>query len=359
MQNGITYHQLDLATRIVLHLNYRDIFNAPVKKGDLLQWLGLRKNDSNFESTIHYLKTDGNIEEKNGYLCVAGRSNLITEQVQKTKLTQKIIQKRQGAIRFWSKLPFIRFVGLSGSLAAENPTIQRTGILKDSIDIDLFMITAPNTLWLIFFFQRVVHWGLLALGLVPKHFLCINYVMEVPELEIYNKNFYTATELINLKKISGESTYHSLLAENSWFQNYYAVDKFSTDSPFRERRKNRLLAPINYLFFILLKGVIAIKDRKVTKWSDFHRQFNYEKSYNYRRIAGRNGGFQEQIISKFEQALQKNFPKYYKEELIKVLFPTEFSPTAQDVVSERDAKKMTTIFSKYKDDFTIHKQAKV
>lgn len=346
MQQSYIYTQLDLATQIILHLNYRDIFNAPIKIDNLLKWLGLKKNDTNFKEVISHLKLNEKIEELNGYLCVAGRSNLIIEQPQKTKLTQEILQKRQQAIRFWSRLPFVSFVGLSGSLAAENPTIQTTGILKNHLDIDLFLITAPNTLWLIFFFQRILHWTWLSIGLIPKNFLCINYVMEAPKLDIFNKNFYTATELINLKKISGDKAYQRLLAENAWYQNYYAADS-TMEQQEHKWRKNRLLAPINYLLFILLKCIIAIKDRKKLVRADFSRQFQYEKSYNYRRIAGRNGGFQEQIIFKFKEGLQKNFPSYYDTALVELLFPTASSPTAHDIVSERDAQKMDTIFSKY------------
>jgi hypothetical protein len=66
------------------------------------------------------LKDEGLIIEKNGLLAVVGKEEIIDLQEEKSKLTQELIHKGTRLLKLLGKLPFIKFIGVSGSVAADN-----------------------------------------------------------------------------------------------------------------------------------------------------------------------------------------------------------------------------------------------
>ena len=142
---------------VIIHINYRDIFNAPVSLHDLQSWVDVAEV-SVIISELDYLTEEGLIETdgKHNY-CVAGRSEVFRHRAGKKRLSAITLKNHQRIINYLSWIPFIRFVGISGSIAAENPTVDRDGIRQGKVDLDIFVITSANSLWLVFFFERIPH----------------------------------------------------------------------------------------------------------------------------------------------------------------------------------------------------------
>src|SRR5690606_3777846 len=83
-----------------------------------------------------------------------------------------------------SQFPFVRGVMASGSLSK--------GYADEKSDIDFFIITIPNRLWiartLLVLYKRIF--------LLNSHkFFCVNYFVDEKHLGIEEKNLFTATEL--------------------------------------------------------------------------------------------------------------------------------------------------------------------
>ncbi|WP_345257055.1 hypothetical protein [Flaviaesturariibacter amylovorans] len=112
--------------------------------------------------------------------------------------------------RLVSCFPFVRGVAVSGSLS-KNWADERS-------DIDLFIITAPNRLWL----ARTLLHGLKKLSYLAgrQHHFCMNYFVDECALEIREKNLYTATEIVTLLPLRGIGAFDAFFRQNAWTRNY-------------------------------------------------------------------------------------------------------------------------------------------
>lgn len=89
--------------------------------------------------------------------------------------------------------------------------------MDDKSDIDFFIITTPNRLWiartLLVLYKR--------LFLFNSHkYFCVNYFIDSEHLEIEEKNIFTATELATLIPLCGEKFHRPLLERNHWLKSF-------------------------------------------------------------------------------------------------------------------------------------------
>jgi hypothetical protein len=109
-----------------------------------------------------------------------------------------------------SRFPFVRGVFASGSLSK--------GYMDENSDIDFFIITTPNRLWIAR--TLLVLYKRLFLGGSRKHF-CVNYFVDEDHLEIEEKNLFTATELATLLPLYGSEEYFKLIESNDWLKGFF------------------------------------------------------------------------------------------------------------------------------------------
>lgn len=158
--------------------------------------------------------------------------------------------------------PFILLVGLTGSVAAKNA--------KLSDDIDVLIITTPNTLWLIRPFV------LLYLSLIgkrrtkntPSHkvkdLICPNLWLDYKNISLSGsrQSLYTAHEILQVVPIfDKKDTYQSFLKSNSWVKkhlaNAYKAKISKTSKPKNLFFCSSLLLPINLLFYFLQLAIMS------------------------------------------------------------------------------------------------------
>ncbi|MEO9804230.1 MAG: hypothetical protein ABJF04_13320 [Reichenbachiella sp.] len=329
---------------IVVHVCYRDVFNAPVSIEALKTWLGVgRENHQMFDTALAELKNEGLMIEAKGFLARKGNEEVILNQKRKSELAEKITAKGQKGLTLLSKMPFIKFVGISGSIAAENPTYDFD---EKHVDLDLFVVTSKNTLWCFILVERIFT-NIVRL-FQGNHFYCLNYVTEDSFLEIYNKNFYTATELINLRPIIDKGVFSKLICCNQWVDKYYNKESKESISAsvFNKSFSSSILFSVNYLFFILFGLMRSLKRFDLIGIRDLKTTFDPNQRFNFLRISNERGGYQEAIKKKFGELFKDNFKDYYSEALMEELFPAEhsfvFSPDSQI-----EDFKMKQLFRKY------------
>ena len=107
--------------------------------------------------------------------------------------------------RFISRFPFVEGVGVSGSLSK--------GYYDDRSDIDFFVITKHGKLWitrsLLMLYKKIFL-------LNSRKYFCINYFMSSANLEIEEKNRFTATEIRTLIPFQGKDTLAAFYRQNKW-----------------------------------------------------------------------------------------------------------------------------------------------
>jgi hypothetical protein len=339
---------------VIIHINYRDVFNAPVNVYDLQSWVGvtealllIRELDDLIDEGL--IETDGN----HNY-CVAGRSEVFSHRAAKKRLSAITFKNHQRIINYLSWIPFIRFIGISGSIAAENPTVDHAGIHKGSVDLDVFVITSPNSLWMVFFFERILT-NLFTLLLRGRYLLCFNYAMDGTFLEIHNRNIYTATELFNLKTVFNKSdTIQQLMKVNAWAGKYYP-----TLSTIPEGHRPALaftllkdlltvmMYPLNFSAFVLFQFFRCWKNRSLQPMTEISTRFSAGQRNNLKRICTPYGGYEEWVRFQFEKKFKENFNPYFKSDFIEFLFPKRHFAVKDVIVDPELLCSLRESFTKY------------
>jgi hypothetical protein len=100
----------------------------------------------------------------------------------------------------------VRAVAVSGSLSKN--------FVDEKGDIDFFIITKANRLWIARSFMHLFKKFTYLVGM--QHSFCMNYYVDENSLEIIEKNIYTATEVKTLLGVAGSKTLNGFFATNQW-----------------------------------------------------------------------------------------------------------------------------------------------
>lgn len=142
-------------------------------------------------------------------------TKLLELRKQREKTSIKKIKKVGKILTTLRKIPSVQAIFLTGSTAVGNSQ-------KDS-DIDLMIITSPNTLWLtraiIFLYLK----SLKSLKSPQKsnNQICPNIFLDTNHLKVQEKNLYTAHEILQAKCLFDRYNINYLwLKRNSWTKHY-------------------------------------------------------------------------------------------------------------------------------------------
>lgn len=192
-------------------LGYYSLFRYPLKADEIYGNLPITCSLSALLVALEDLDEAGRIYKFDGYYSL---DSTVRQQVLCRKAANALAEeKKDKAIKvgkFISKFPFVRFVGVSGSLSK--------GYADHKSDFDYFIVTAENRLWicrtLLHLFKKMTFLA----GQQNK--FCMNYFVDIHKLEIEEKNRFTAIELSSLIPVSGFYTYVLLEDANKWVKRY-------------------------------------------------------------------------------------------------------------------------------------------
>jgi predicted nucleotidyltransferase len=191
---------------------YHDLFEYPLSFSELLCW-----TPTKLPQNYH---VDCEIACENNYYFLTGKSRLVYKRIFRKRSSEKKMIIAKKASKILSLIPSVKMVAISGSLAMQNAA-------KES-DIDLFIITRANTLWL----SRLVILFLFSIFQIPvrrsgdkeeRDKLCLNMWMDEGDL-IWKepRNIYTAHEIAQLiPLVNKEKTHEKFLYQNKWVINYW------------------------------------------------------------------------------------------------------------------------------------------
>jgi hypothetical protein len=200
-----------LATSFLRTLIYFDIFSYPLTRKEIFEYSSLKNFDlQEGIITLENLLEQRVISNHLGYYFIGKTSDKIKQRIAGNKLAKK----RMKSARFFSAIiasfPFTRGVYISGSLSK--------GYMEEGSDIDYFILTSSNRLWLcrtlLILFKKII--------LLNSHKnFCINYLIDIDHLEIKERNIYTATEVALLLPMYNFQLFEKFLNENSWVKDFY------------------------------------------------------------------------------------------------------------------------------------------
>lgn len=212
MKNSITTKNFKQTTNKVVLENshvvlkimlYFDIFNYPLTLNEI--YLFSNTSKEKIKEILSHLIQENKIFKLTNFYSLTNEIDIANRREKGNSLAKKIMKTAKKVSKFISQFPFVEAVFLSGSLSK--------GYFGEEDDIDYFIVTKPNRVWL----SRTLLIAFKKIFLLnSKKYFCVNYFMSTNALEIKEKNRFTATEFATLIPMSGNGVYKDLQTENPW-----------------------------------------------------------------------------------------------------------------------------------------------
>ena len=195
---------------ILATLAYFDLFSYPLTAAEIYLFLGEKSNQAEVNEGLHTLMREGSVFSfnkfytlQNDYSFIVRRHNGNIRAVEMIKIAGRISN-------LLIKFPYVRGIAISGSLSKN--------FADEDSDIDLFIITAKNRLWVARTLMHVLKkFSYLA---NRQDYFCMNYYIDEEALQITEHNIYTAIEVVTLMPLQGDSAFEHFYAGNQWTQKY-------------------------------------------------------------------------------------------------------------------------------------------
>lgn len=215
---------------ILKTLIYASIFDYPLKGYEVYKWLiGKETTLVKAEKALSILIKKKKIKEFKGFYFLSGtkirgrsthflsgvEKNGVYKRIKKEKYAKLLLNKAVFFANLLKIIPWIKLAGISGGLALSDAD------KKD--DIDLFLITSRNRIWISRFFSILIlnFFGVRRKAGMKensaKRKICLNTILDEDHLEQQFKNLYVAHEVLQMKMLwQRKGIYSKFLEDNEW-----------------------------------------------------------------------------------------------------------------------------------------------
>ena len=148
------------------------------------------------------------VEYRDGRYFPAGRGDLLHTRARREALSRDLLEREHRILALVARMPFVRMVALSGSLAHLNA--------ERSADLDLFVITAPGRVWSVtlsvLVIARLLGW---------RKRMCLNYVISESVMAIEPGDLFSANQIIHLRPVVGHDVFEQFVNANPFVKRFY------------------------------------------------------------------------------------------------------------------------------------------
>jgi hypothetical protein len=288
-------------SHLVYTLLYFDIFNYPLKYHEISSFFGANNySQIHIQSNLKELCNDGFVCHEDGYYFICDNNKDIIKRRKIGNLkAQFMMQKAYRFSRLISWFPFVQCVCLSGSLSK--------AYMDETGDIDYFIITKPERLWiartLLIAYKKIFLFD-------NRKYFCVNYFLDTDNLEIPDKNIFTATELLTLVPMYNGKLYKDLIEKNGWAKEYLPNHEPIDFNCASHGKINFLKKSMEFLLNGKLGDVLDTYFMKLTlkRWSIKFGHFtpdNFEHAMRTRKYVSKHHpqNFQQRVLNALEKKL--------------------------------------------------------
>lgn len=187
-------------------LAYFDIFHYPLTQTEIQTFLSIPVPAVLLQMALSSLLERQLIFQHEAFYSLHDNPLLVHRRTRGNEKAVPLLAKGQQIGRFLYQFPFVKAVGISGSLSKN--------FAGQKADIDFFIITSANRLWIA---RTLMHlYKKLTFLTGRQHLYCMNYYIDEEALLLEERNVFTATELKTVLPVSGEKDMQSFFAANTW-----------------------------------------------------------------------------------------------------------------------------------------------
>lgn len=293
----------NLRKNILSTLVYFDIFHYPLTNDEIRSFLTYEYPQSIIDETLESMTQNGIIFKLAEFYSLENDVSLIERRREGNRRATKQMKIAERAARILSRFPYVQGLAISGSLS-KNFADKKT-------DIDFFVITTANRLWIARTFMHLFKKITFLAG--RQHWFCMNYYVDENGLEIAEKNIFTAMEIVTLIPMQGVYSLQNFIDANRW-TNYYFP---SRNSPYYNtpKIKNGFFRKLVEIIFNTKMGdvmdtwLMNITDKRWQKKTQQNRlnergiQMGMLVDRHYSKPNPKN--FQDKVVKRHEYKMQQ------------------------------------------------------
>ncbi|MEO5776419.1 MAG: nucleotidyltransferase domain-containing protein [Flavobacterium sp.] len=189
---------------------YFSIFRYPLKIEEIHSYTNYL-NISETEKELQHLIDEKILIKVDEFYVYGSDLDSVIKRLRGNLHAKKALVKAYQKSKLIAKFPYVEAVGISGSLSKE--------YYDNESDIDFFVITKPNKLWicrtLLMLYKKIFL-------LNSRKYFCVNYFISSNQMEIAEKNRFTATELKTLIPMHGKAVFEQFYQSNKWVNDYFS-----------------------------------------------------------------------------------------------------------------------------------------
>lgn len=297
-----SHQKNNLSYSILKTISYFDIFGFPLTTHEIKRFCDTSVHDVTITEQLNELIKKGKLVKiENHYLPVFSSKNNIVQR-KKGEARAKAIKKR---VYFFSRLicnfPFVESVCISGSYSK--------GVVATDGDIDYFIITRPGRLWLartfLILFKKVILFN-------SRKYFCVNYFIDADNLEIPDKNIFSATEIATLIPVYNDKLLDEFIGKNNWTKNILPSTGYLTDKTHLVSKVSPVKKWMEYIFI----GKMGDKldnfcfNLTLERWKKKFAHFN-EEDFDLNMRSRKNvskhhpQGFQSKVLNALDERMAK------------------------------------------------------
>lgn len=285
---------MEVKTAIISTLAYFDMFQYPLKEQEIYFFLPQTCLPEAFHKALHELMRSRKVFVRQGMYTLKEDMAKINRRIKGNERAARMLitARKIGALLYL--FPFVRSVSISGSLSKH--------YADEDSDIDLFIVTAPNRLWI----------ARTCLHLIKKFsflfrlqdWFCMNYFIDEAHLLIPEQNLYTAVEIVTLIPVNGLSVFDRFKRANAWTRTWVPHGYGHTALPVTDGR-TRIKNMTEWLF-----------DRLWPERLDSYLMQITAKRWNQKTLAGKKNGRGVLMTMDVSRHMARPQPGNYQRELL-------------------------------------------
>jgi len=198
-----------------------DLFDYPLSSAEVWRYCFLKCSQECIEKELLQLEEVRSIEEKDGFYFLPRREGIIRTRKDRLEHSARKFRKAGFIVKIFKIIPWIKMAAVGNIIGKNN--------LKDESDIDLFIITEKNRIWLTRLFCNVVT---KILGLRPtekdtRDKICLSFFISEEDVNLEKLmlndglDIYFIYWMADLKLIYDKNgTWDKFQKENSWINKY-------------------------------------------------------------------------------------------------------------------------------------------
>lgn len=285
------------SVQILKWLAYFDVFQHPLKVTELEKLCCGESIDINKE--IENLINENRCFIYDNHVSInPDVKSLVDKRRFKEAEAGKYFMKLPRYVRLIRKFPFVKGIAISGSLSKN--------VMYEDGDIDYFIITHENRLWLcrtlLILFKKIIL-------LNSRKYFCLNYFVDEKNLKIRDENIFTAVEIAYLLPVYNVEIFNDLKLQNKWVDKFIPSIEIDISTVRLEKRKKSSV--LEKIFSGKLGDKADIYFMRLTykrwqkKFSDFPKVKFNQTMRSERGVSKHHPkDFQNTVLSTFQTKLQ-------------------------------------------------------